>query len=453
MRVPAPRVALTGLAVALLAAGLATAVLRAGSGGHKVASHAAATTSLPTITIAPATSTTAAAPSTTQPVPPALAAQFATIQAQVSQIRGLPWLAPLDISVAPDAAFVAQLNYVNQRDLHPDRLVGDGVTLQLLQLFPQNLDYTKTYMSLLSGAVLGFYDPKTKKLLVRYNGGPTLTPQARITVAHEMLHALTDQHFQFGPATYALDRADQEEQGTAYSGLLEGDAKLMEDNFSNRYLSFADRQLAITETNAAASSIPRVPPYLLDSLYWPYTVGKDFVVGRWRSGGYAAVNAAYQRPPDSTLVVEQPQLYDAGKTWAAPALPDLAAATGCTAVRANNLGTFTMEELLQQHLDKQTSQDAADGWSGDAFATIRCGSARGFADRWMAPDTTSAGKVASALSSWAPDWSGGHTAPAADGRFSGPTGAGRIVVNGTRVDLVLADDPPTADKVNAALGD
>ena len=139
MRVPAPRVALVGLAVALLAAGLAAVVIRAGNGGHKVASKEAATTSLPTITIAPATSTTAPAPPTTQPVPPALAAQFAQIQGQVSQIRGLPWLAPLDISVAPDAAFVAQLNYVNHRDLHPDRLQGDGVTLQLLQLFPENL--------------------------------------------------------------------------------------------------------------------------------------------------------------------------------------------------------------------------------------------------------------------------------------------------------------------------
>ena len=453
MRAPAPRVALIGLAVALLAAGLATVVFRAGSGDHRVASRAAATSTLPTITIAPTTSTTGApAPTTTQPVSPALAAQFAQIQAQVSQIRGLPWLAPLDISVASDAQFLAQLNYVNQRDLHPARLVGDGVTLQLLQLFPENLDYTKTYMSLLNGAVLGFYDPKTKKLLVRDNG-PTLTPQTRITVAHEMLHALTDQHFQFGPATYALDAADKEEQGTAYSGLLEGDAKLMEDLFSSRILSFAERQQAIAETNAAAASIPRVPKYLLDSLYWPYTTGKDFVVGRYRSGGYAAVNAAYQRPPDSTLVVEQPQLYDAGKTWTAPALPDLAAATGCTPVRANTLGSFNMVEVLHEHLDDATANDAADGWNGDAYATVRCGAARGFADRWTAPDAAAASKLASALSSWAGDWSGGHTRPAADGRFSGPSGAGRIVLADTRVDLILADDTATADRVNTALGD
>ena len=112
-----------------------------------------------------------------------------------------------------------------------------------------------------------------------------------------------------------------------------------------------------------------------------------------------------------------------------------------------------MEELLHEHVDGTTADEASDGWSGDAFATVQCGSARGFADRWTAPDTGAAGKVVSALSSWAADWSGGHTRPAADGRFSGPSGTGRIVADGTRVDLVLADDAPTADKVNAALGD
>src|SRR5205807_6850939 len=150
MRVPAPRMALIGLIVALLAAGLATAVIRAGDGGHKVASRAPVTTSTSTSTTAPNTTTTTAAPAPgpSPAVPPALAAQFAQIQAQVSQLRGLPWLAPLDISVAPDAEFVRQLNAVNQRDFHLDRMQGDGVTLKVLKLIPQNTDYVKTVMDL-----------------------------------------------------------------------------------------------------------------------------------------------------------------------------------------------------------------------------------------------------------------------------------------------------------------
>jgi hypothetical protein len=440
------------LVVVLLAAGLAVVVVRAGDGGHKVASRATSTTAPPT-TIAPTTTTTTAAPAptTTAAVPSALAATFAQIQDQVSQLRGLPWLGPLDIAVAPDAEFVRQLNTVNQRDMHLDRMQGDGETLKVLKLIPQNTDYVKTIQNLYGGAVLGFYDPKTKKLLVRANS-TTLTPEQRITVAHEMDHALTDQHFQFGPATNALDVADKGEQDTAFSGLLEGDAKTLEAQWAAKYLTAAQRNQASAGSGGSASVYNTSPPYVVDSLLWPYTTGRAFVISRFRAGGWAAVDAVYARPPDSTLVVDQPQLYLAGKTWSPPDFPNLAAATGCTPVRANTLGQFSMGELLHEHLDSATSEDASDGWSGDVFATVRCGAARGFADRWTAPDTASAGKLAAALSSWAPDWSNGHTRPAADGRFSGPAGAGRVVVNGTRVDLILADDSPTADKVNAALG-
>src|SRR5436309_498053 len=184
MRAPAPRVALVGLIVALLAAGLAAIVIRAADGGtSKVASRpAAATSTSSTTSIAAATSASPTGPTTTQPVPSALAQAFAQIEAQVAQIRGLPWLGPLDIATAPDAEFVRQLNAVTVRDLHPDRLQGDGETYKLLKLIPQNTDYLKTYMTLLGGAVLGFYDPKTKKLLVRANS-TTLTPYQRITVA------------------------------------------------------------------------------------------------------------------------------------------------------------------------------------------------------------------------------------------------------------------------------
>ncbi|MBV9410422.1 MAG: hypothetical protein JO148_02400 [Acidimicrobiia bacterium] len=454
MRVPAPKVTIA-VVVALLAAGLAVVAVRAAdSGGGKVRASATSTSSSSSSTSTALTTTTTAAPppTTAAAIPPALQATFAQIQAQVAQLRGLPWLAPLDIAVAPDAQFEQQLTYVNNRDLHVDRLQGDGVTLKVLQLIPQNLDYVKTVFGLYNGAVLGFYDPKTKKLLVRANS-TTLSPEERITVAHEMDHALTDQHFAFGPATYALDLADKEEQGTGFTGLLEGDAKTLEAQWGAKYLTASERNQAASQSNGSASIYLTTPQYMVDSLLWPYTTGKAFVTSRYRAGGWAAVNAVYGRPPDSTLVVNQPQLYLSGYTWSPPPTPNLAAATGCTPVRNNTLGQFTMEEMLAKSVGDITAEAASLGWSGDAFATVQCGSARGFADRWTTPDTASAGKLSSALSSWAGDWSGGHTAPAADGRFSGPSGAGRIVVKSTTIDIILGDDAPTADRVSTAMGD
>jgi hypothetical protein len=61
-----------------------------------------------------------------------------------------------------------------------------------------------------------------------------------------------------------------------------------------------------------------------------------------------------------------------------------------------------------------------------------------------------AGRLFEALGRWARAWSG--RAVAADGRFSGASGAGRIVRSGNRIELVLAQDVATADKLVAALG-
>jgi hypothetical protein len=449
MSLPPPRVVLV-LVVALLASGLAAVAIRGPSDDSgKVASRAAATTS------STSSSTTAAptstAPTTTAPVPSAEAAIFAQIKDQVAQVRELPWLAPLDIQVSPDADFVRQLNAVVARDQHLDRMYGDSETLKVLKLIPNNTDYNKVYKDLLGAAVLGFYDPKTKKLLVRASG--TLTPEQRITVAHEMDHALTDQHFQFGPATDVLDKADKQEQSTGFTGLLEGDAKTLEALWAQKFLTATERQQASGETGGSTSAVlKRTPPFILDTLYWPYSAGKDFVVSRWRTGGWAAVNAAYKRPPDSTQVVNHPELYSAGKTWAAPVIPDMAAGTGCAPVRTGTAGEFTMTELLQMYLTAGTATKASANWNGDSFSTVHCGSARGFVDRWVS-DSNSAGALAAALADWSQKWSGSFKAPGPDGSFSGSAGSGRIVQTGPRVDLVLGDDPATVAKLSAALGD
>src|SRR5207237_756098 len=71
---------------------------------------------------------------------------------------------------------------------------------------------------------------------------------------------------------------------------------------------------------------------------------------------------------------------------------------------------------------------------------------------WVADDDIGSRGLASALTSWAGGWSGSNQAPGPDGRFSGPKGAGRLVLKGTTIDLVLADDGATADRISAALG-
>ena len=433
---------------AILVAGV-VAIVTHDNAHKKLNAAAPATTTSSSSTTSSTSPPAVTGPTTTAPVPNALARQFDQIKAQVASLRGLDWLAPLDVSVANDADFVKALKVVNDRDAHPDRMNGDGETDKLLQLIPNSLNYKQAVDDLLAGQVLGFYDPKTKRLLVRQSG-TSLSPTDRMTIAHEMDHALTDQHFSFGATTDALDKADKQEEGGGYTSLLEGDAVLLQTLWAQRYLTAKERsQLG---GGGSAAVLARTPRFLLDSLRFPYTSGLAFVQGRWSAGGWGAVNAVYGRPPVSTQQILHPELYLASKGWTAPAFPDLAAATGCASLRTGEVGEFGMTEILDEQLDEKTSSTASTGWNSDRFATVRCGGAsgpRGFADRWL---TSNGSQLAAALSSWAAEWSHGSN-PGADGRFSGTSGAGRLVRANDHVDLVLADDTATVDKVSAALGD
>src|SRR5207237_1416327 len=146
----------------------------------------------------------------------------------------------LDVRVVAKDEFVQRLEQAETRDEYPDRMSADGQTLQLLQLLPRSVDYRRAYHDLLDEQVIGFYDPKTKQLLVRSTGGG-LDPEVKVTIAHELDHALTDQYFDFGDATNTLDKADKQEEVTAYTALIEGDAVLMQTLFAQRYLTAKER--------------------------------------------------------------------------------------------------------------------------------------------------------------------------------------------------------------------
>jgi hypothetical protein len=451
---PAPWL-LAVLVAALLAAGLAVIVLR---DDEDATGEVGAGSSLTTTTTdAPADPSTSAPPTTatTAPVgsdvPPAQRRLFDELMAQTAAIRGLPWKSPLNLRLVSRSELARRLVEVNKRDTNPTQLAAEEATLKLLGFIPPNLDYADLIDRLLAGAVLGFYDPKTRELFV--GAGEELDGATKATIVHEMVHALTDQHFNYGPALLALDEADKTEEVAAYSALLEGDARFTETLWMDKHLDPLEALGALLGggSTEGVNALLQAPEYIQKALYFPYTDGLEFVEGLHGAGGYAAVNAAYRKPPTSTEHILHPATYSAGQGSPSPALPDVAAATGCRNVRTGALGVFDMEALLDQHLAASDAERAAEGWNGDRYAVVRCGNSLGMADRWEADPGTDAGRLFEALGRWARAWSGGR-ALGADGSFSGTAGAGRVSRNGNRVELVLAQDADTAARLVGALG-
>ena len=407
---------------------------------------------------APTCPTATPPPAPRRPAPPPEPAWVDQLKAQVAEARGLEWRADLVVELVPRAELARRLKAANDRDTRPERLVGDGATFQLLDLFPRGIDYQKLRDELFSGLVLGFYDPITKELVVGDPGGEP-APDVKMTVAHELNHALTDQWFDFGGRIKQLEDTDRPEEIDAFVSLLEGDAKLLESRFADEYLTEDEQALyglaqllgpTDPATEAAAAKARAAPPFLLEYLYFPYEQGLEFTEEVAEAGGNDSIDEAICRPPTSTEHILHPDLYRQGQGWAPPELPDVAAAAGCESLRRATLGEFKMREVLELHLGRSTAATAAAGWHGDTFHTVRCGTALGMVDRWVADSEADAAELSRALTRWGSAWAG--SGGSGGGRFSGSGGTGQVTVTGTRVDLVVADDAATADRLAAALG-
>lgn len=395
-----------------------------------------------------ASSTTAPAP----PIPAAQKALFDQLMQQTAEVRGLQWKGPLNLRVLPRDELTRRLHAAIDRDEQPGRIAAEEARLKLLGLIPPDTNLDAALDAVYNASIGGFYDPKTKELFAVGDGGDDFDAFTKWTIVHEMTHALTDQVFNYGPATIALDEADRGEEYFAYSALLEGDASLTQRLWSEKHLSSEERLAAILGgAGGDVGGLARVPRYVIESLFFPYEEGLAFVQGLHAGGGFAAVDAAYRSPPTSSEHILHPETYRAGQTWVPPAVPDVAAAASCTPVRAGTLGQYDMRELLDLHLSAGDAGRAAEGWNGDSYRVVRCGTALGMADRWETDAGADPARLVTALAQWAAGWSGGGR-PGADGRFTGPNGAGRIVRSGTRVDIVLAQDADTMEKLVRAFG-
>src|ERR1700704_3622266 len=117
-----------------------------------------------------------------------------TIEAQVSQIRGLKRLSEPDLTLLDHAALHKYLADEFDRDYWPNEREADQKAWVALGLLKSNENLVQIQLNLLTDQVIGVYDTDTRSLFV-VNDQAGFGPAQRLTYAHEFNHALQDQHF------------------------------------------------------------------------------------------------------------------------------------------------------------------------------------------------------------------------------------------------------------------
>jgi hypothetical protein len=118
-----------------------------------------------------------------------------------------------------------------------------------------------------------------------------------------------------------------------------------------------------------------MPPILRESMLFPYIQGLTFVQGLQASGGWSAVNDAFEDPPASTEQILHPEKYTAAEAPIAVALPkDLAASlgSGWKVAFEDSFGEFQLAVWLRGNtaIGAGGANDAAAGWGGDRIAVV-----------------------------------------------------------------------------------
>lgn len=235
---------------------------------------------------------------------------------------------------------------------------------------------------------------------------------------------------------------------------MEGDARLVEYAWADRHLTEEEVVVAIfggEGDRAPEASVDRVPRFMLDASAFPYDAGLPFVRQLHRSGGFDAVNRAFKAPPRSTTEVLHSERY--GSPAPEAPLPIQASPSGCRTERTGVLGEWQMTELLQTQASAPAAEQAVEGWDGDAFGAVRCGTSLGIIERWRSEGQEEAARLAVALATWAKGWSGSTGPGTPEGRIAGRSGAAYIRHHGDIVDLVLSRDAATTSRLSAALAD
>ena len=308
------------------------------------------------------------APATTAPSPSASAETpqdvLARVKADVAELRGLEFLEPVEAEyLSPQELGEYLQGRMGEEEREELRQLDELLTI--LGLIEPDADLVQLYLGLLSESVLGVYDTDDERLIVRLDGD-AISPDRELTLAHELTHALQQQHFGIG--ALLEDAEDDFDRGLAVSALAEGDATLLEQF----YLLANSLPLPDAPDTPLYDKAPKV---IRDLLIFPYIAGLGMVTENLGEGGWDGIDAAYKDPPRSTEQVMHPAKYLEGEAPLEVTLPDLGIALNqdWTPVYSSVGGEFLIQRHLDSGLSTREASDAAAGWGGDAFALYHDG--------------------------------------------------------------------------------
>jgi hypothetical protein len=323
--------------------------------------------------------------------------RVAAIEPGLAKVRGLAFERPVPVAhrTASDFRSYVRKN-VEKADPH---LQDTSAALVALGLLPPSSNVGKAVEDAWATQAAAYYDPDAKQFFL------VMTPQDKntldILVAHELTHALQDQHFDL--SRYMRGSERNADAAIARKFVVEGDGmlsavvylisekthvtQLSPDQIRALRGSFEKFASADTHTMAemlkqqaaSASMDPEIkksldamdsiPPVILVPLVQSYMKGAILALDAYESGGWPAVDALFRDPPESTEQVLHPQTRLL-ETRDRPRSVTLPAFDGYQSIASDVLGELQWSVYFGMWKHDGDGHEEVN-WGGDRYTVLR----------------------------------------------------------------------------------
>jgi hypothetical protein len=246
----------------------------------------------------------------------------------------------------------------------PAQIHATEVALKAQGLAPPEFQYRPFLIKLLTEQVAGYYDPKVQQF---YLADWIELEGQKPVMAHELTHALQDQHFNLRRFE-KWPKGDSDAELAAHA-LIEGDATLAMTLYLAKHplvaLAFIK---SLGADGLASEQFKQAPRAIRESLMFPYEQGSEWATQLYKREGWELVSKAFSKLPQSSEQILHADKYFSGEAPVKLTLPDFKGSLGLgwKMIDSDVNGEFGLYLILDQFLNAaEESKEAAAGWAGD----------------------------------------------------------------------------------------
>ena len=328
-------------------------------------------------------------------------ANIAPLARAAEDLRDLKFRHAVPVEFLDDAAFRERITG-DRTSTDSEEIGRSQAELRALGLVAAGFDLERSASAFESTSALAYYSPKSQRIIVR--GQPAaggLDVAHRVTLVHELTHALQDQHFDLEALRRRSRRANTE---AAFVAVVEGDASRIEGDYVATLSSPA--RAAYEQTQGAelgdAQRLLReqqVPELVVALAEAPYALGTPLMATLVASHVRDGPNAPFLDPPKNDLALVDPSLgLSAGSRARVPA-PRLRAGEQM-AGREDVLGAVGLFFVLASRLNVEQAFNAARQWGGDRLLAFRRADSSCIRDNIVGRTAADTRAIQRALATW-----------------------------------------------------